>query len=224
MYFPKRELLSLRVVLALPNASMIGFVAVFFFALHQIAWFCVTLTLSQLAQDLLFDFRHCAVRFFLLAQRLLIIGGREISHDIFCADCFASTAENSGGISLNDNSFLLPCIMYIPFTRDNDRLVHFLVYHASVRILCYRKKMRFQLSTSLSGILLYDIGIIQRNSIEWVDGNEDNARICIYQSLHVACPDGIEHCVSCINIKRCSRLSGMHILLTWRLVQVTQVC
>lgn len=81
---------------------------------------------------------------------------------------------------------------FLPLTGNNHGLVGLLSYHTSIRILGNSKQMRLQLSTSLTGILLNDVRLIQRHTCERIGSDQDNTGIGIDVTLKVTCTNCVQ--------------------------------
>ena len=86
---------------------------------------------------------------------------------------------------------------YAPLSGHNDCLPCPILPHRSIRVLCNGKQMGLQLPSLTASIRLDDLGAIEVDALEGIDGNEDDTTVGVYAMLRVAISDGVE------NLQRC---------------------
>jgi hypothetical protein len=83
--------------------------------------------------------------------------------------------------------------MKSPLSRNDDRLTHALLSHGSIRVFCYGKQMRLQVSPPSPAICLDDLWTIKSNTLKRIDGDQDNAAISVYAVLGVTISYSVQH-------------------------------
>lgn len=101
--------------------------------------------------------------------------------------CFTSTTVN--GLTTNrtwkENN--------IPLAGDNDSLTNPCLSHGSIGILCNGKEMRFQLSPFPATIRLNYLGAVECDTLERVNGYENNTTVGVYAVLCIAVSNRMEY-------------------------------
>lgn len=68
-------------------------------------------------------------------------------------------------------------------------MAHALLSHGSIRVFGDREQVRFKLSSPPSAVGLDNLGSIESDALERVDGNEDDSTVCVDAMLGIAIPD-----------------------------------
>ena len=79
-----------------------------------------------------------------------------------------------------------------PFARDNDGLTCTISTHGGVCILRNGEEMRLEFASPPAVVCLYDFRTIESDTLEGVDGNEDNSGVCIDAVLSVTIADCVK--------------------------------
>ena len=126
------------------------------------------------------------------------VDGRKVPHDEFglCTSKRMDRAEPEG-TTLTDSVFPAPlwdreakqCIdsrwEHAPLSRDNDGLASTISAHSGVCILRDGKQMWFEISPPPAVVSLNDFGAIECDTLEGVDSDENDSRICVDAVLGV---------------------------------------
>ena len=79
-----------------------------------------------------------------------------------------------------------------PLSRDDNGLTGAISTHGGVGVLGDGEEVGLKISSSTTIVCLDDFWAIESDTLEGVDGNEDDARICIDAMLRVTIADGMK--------------------------------
>ncbi|KAI3483202.1 hypothetical protein L1887_53982 [Cichorium endivia] len=99
-----------------------------------------------------------------------ILDGGKVSHDVLCRHGLTGTG----------------------LTADDDGLVLLVADHAAVGIFCDGEEMWLELALASSGVGLDDLGAVEAEAVERVDGDEDDAGVGVDDALGVSVEDGVK--------------------------------
>ena len=167
MYFPNRDELSLRVVLALPKASRTGLVA----------RICLSTSLASSKETLVFPFPSADGGFTEAIYRMMNLADSVFPAPLFGGE-FAVIRWMRGAV---------------PLSGDDNGLTSTIFCHCCVRILGNGKKMRFQLPSFPAAVCLDDLRPVQCDTLERIDGYQHNSTVRIDAMLGIAIPNRMQY-------------------------------
>ena len=80
----------------------------------------------------------------------------------------------------------------LPLSRDDDSLTSAIPTHGGVGVLCDSEQVGLKISSSTTIICLDNFWAIEGHTLERVDGNENDAGICIDTMLRITIADGMK--------------------------------